>query len=184
MTDEPLPSAARGNVRPVGDAGRSDRVVVIGVGNAHRADDAVGLVAAARLEGVLPADVPVHALRGEISALMDAWSGAAAAVLIDAVQSGAAPGTVQRLDVSAAPLPTGLATASTHGLSLPQAIELARTLEVLPPRVIVFGVEGQRFVHGRGLSAAVEAAVGTLVTAVHAEVERLRGDARHTAGEA
>lgn len=159
-----------GSTRPDGGV----RVVVVGIGNVHRADDGVGRVVAERLRAVLPGDVPVRVLRGEVSALMDAWSGMDAALLIDAVRAGAPPGTVHRLDASTAPLPAGLGSTSTHGLSLPEAIELARTLEVLPPRVVVLGVEGRRFEHGSGLSPEVAAAVERVVADARAEVARLR----------
>jgi hydrogenase maturation protease len=148
-------------------------IVVVGVGNAERSDDGLGPAAAARLRAILPRAVRVHTVGGELSTLLDAWDGAAAVVLIDAVRSGAVSGTMRRFDAGAAPLPAGLATASTHGLSLAQAIELGRTLATLPPRVIVFGVEARRFGHGHALSPEVEAAVDAVVEAVRVEVARL-----------
>jgi hydrogenase maturation protease len=132
---------------------------VIGLGNAARGDDAAGLLVARAVGGI--------ELEGDPSALIDLLDGAAEAVVIDAVRSGAAAGTVQRLDVSEHPLPTALrSSSSTHLVGLADAIELARALGRLPPRVIVYGIEGERFDTGAPVSAAVAAAVDELVRAL------------------
>jgi hydrogenase maturation protease len=158
------------------------RVVVVGVGNAHRSDDAAGLAAARRLADLLPADVHVAAVPGGLTALLEAWEGAAAVVLVDAVRSGAPAGTVHRHDASARPLPATLATTSTHGLGLPQAIEIARKLGALPPRVLVWGVEGRSFQPGATLSREVAEALPALVERVCAEVAALRAEGGPAAG--
>jgi hydrogenase maturation protease len=44
-----------------------------------------------------------------------------------------------------------------------EAIELARTLDLLPPETYVYAIEGERFDAGSGLSPAVAAAVGRVV---------------------
>jgi hydrogenase maturation protease len=94
----------------------------------------------------------------------DDGDGAPAATFIDAVSSGADPGTVHRFDVSAEPLPTSLrGSTSTHALGLADAIELARTLGRLPERVVVYGIEGRSFAAGDPVGAAVTAAVDRVV---------------------
>jgi hydrogenase maturation protease len=126
--------------------------VVIGVGNAARGDDAAGLIAARRLGGLEHEGDPV--------ALLDMWRDADVAVVIDAVSSGAEPGTVHRFDATSAPLPARLrGSTSSHALGLAEAIELGRTLGRLPGRLIVYGIEGERFEAGTELTPAVAAAV-------------------------
>lgn len=138
-----------------------EREVVLGVGNPLRGDDAAGLVAAERLDGRL------H--EGDATGLLDAWEGADAAIVIDAVRSGAAAGTVHRLDASAEPLPASLRTStSTHAIGVAEAIELARALGRLPRRVVVYGIEGGRFEAGAPLSLEVAAAVDRVVESVQA----------------
>ena len=133
--------------------------MVIGVGNAARGDDAAGVIAARRLGGIEHHGDPV--------ALLDVWRGAATAIVIDAVRSGAPPGTVHRFDATAAPLPTQLrGSSSTHALGLAEAIELGRTLGQLPARLIVYGIEGERFEAGTELTPAVAAAIEAVVEAV------------------
>ena len=84
--------------------------------------------------------------------------GADEIVLVDAVSSGAPPGTVHSFDASAEPLPAVLfGASSTHALGLAEAVELARSLGRLPGRVLVYGVEGGTFAYGKGLSPEVEA---------------------------
>jgi hydrogenase maturation protease len=143
---------------------------VIGVGNPWRRDDGAGLVAARRLHGTVPAGVAVLEHEGEPTALVDRWEGADAVWLVDAVSSGAAPGTVHRLDASEAPLPAALFRASSHLVSVAEAVELARALDRLPARVVVLGIEGTRFEAGEGLSAEVATAVDRVVDALREEL--------------
>ena len=84
-------------------------------------------------------------------------------MLVDAVRSGAPPGTIHRLDARAGPVPTGFFHYSTHAFSVAEAVELARSLDQLPPHLIVYGIEGEKFAAGVGLSLVVEQAVETVV---------------------
>ena len=102
---------------------------------------------------------------------MEAWRGAPFVVLCDAVQSGAAPGTVHRLDPAREPVPTGFFRYSTHAFSVAEAIELARALGELPPRMRVYGIEGADFAAGMALSPAVAGAVDPVVRAVVADLQ-------------
>jgi hydrogenase maturation protease len=143
--------------------------LIIGVGNEHRRDDAVGLVVARRLKEAAPEHVRVLEESGEAAALMDSWKGADAVILIDAVRSGAKPGTLHRLDAHKQSIPTRFFHYSTHAFGAAEAIELARALSQLPPRVIVYGIEGKTFEAGLGLSPEVEKAAQEVV-------ERALGD--------
>ena len=145
-------------------------VAVIGMGNPVRRDDGVGLRVARRLEALFLPGVEVRTHGGGLG-LMDAWQGAPATVVVDAVSSGVPAGTVSRFDASERPLPASLgARCSTHDFGLGNAIELARAMDRLPDRLIVIGVEGIDFGHGRGLSGAVECAVDRAVEAVLQEI--------------
>src|SRR5690348_6539769 len=108
-----------------------------------RRDDAAGLVVARRLLTAGPPEgVEVLAAEGEPIGLLDRFAGRDAVVLVDAMRSGAAPGTVRRVDASGGPLPAWLrGSASTHAVALAETIELARALGRLPPRVVVYAVE-------------------------------------------
>lgn len=146
------------------------RPKVIGVGNGWRGDDAAGLVAARRLRELAPDGVEVAEAEGELSALLDLWEGADDVLVIDAVRSGAGPGTLHRVDARATSLPARLARHSTHAVGLAEAIELGRTLGRLPSRLIVFGIEGERFEPGTQLSPAVESGVHRALDAIVGEL--------------
>ncbi|MGD0197415.1 MAG: hydrogenase maturation protease [Solirubrobacteraceae bacterium] len=143
-------------------------MLVIGVGNRYRSDDGAGLEVARRLQGSDAFDV--RESEGEPVALLDVWDGAPAAILVDAVSSGATPGTIHRIDASDQPLPAEIGGApSTHAVGLGEAIELGRALGRLPRKLIVYGIEGERFNAGEELSPRVAAAIESLVQQVQQE---------------
>ena len=136
---------------------------VIGLGNEHRHDDAAGLVAARRLRAH---GIPAEEYDGDPAGLIERWQGVDDLLLIDAVVSGGAPGTVYCLDASVGPLDSVVFRSSTHALGLGDAVELARALEVLPGKVMVLGVEVRDVTPGIGLSPEVEGALAELVLRV------------------
>jgi hydrogenase maturation protease len=143
-------------------------MLVIGVGNRYRSDDGAGLEVARRLQGLDAVDV--RESEGEPVALLDVWDDVPAAIIVDAVSSGAVPGTIHRIDASDEPLPAEIGGApSTHAVGLGEAIELGRALGRLPRKLIVYGIEGERFNAGEELSPRVGAAIETLVTRVSQE---------------
>lgn len=89
---------------------------------------------------------------------MEAWRDVTHAVVVDAASSGAAAGTIHRLEATETRAPTGLFHYSSHLFSVAEAIEMARVLGRLPERLTVFGIEGCDFSYGEGLSAEVAAA--------------------------
>lgn len=134
----------------------------LGLGNPLRRDDGAGPAVAARVAGHMPEEVEVRTLAGEAIELLDAWTGRERVIVVDAVCSGAPPGTVHRLDATDAPLPAVWASLSSHGLGLAAAIELSRALGRLPGRLLIYGIEGEDFLPGDGLTPAVESAVETV----------------------
>ncbi|MEX1092742.1 MAG: hydrogenase maturation protease [Acidimicrobiia bacterium] len=133
--------------------------VVIGVGNTARGDDAAGVVAAQRAgaHGVV-ATAPFQ--------LIDLWEGASDVVVVDAARSGAPPGTIHRFEVGSQALPTGVLGGSTHSIGVAEVVELARALDRLPERLMVYGIEIGGMSQGSALSPEVEAAVDTVVAEV------------------
>jgi hydrogenase maturation protease len=132
--------------------------MIIGIGNEYRCDDAAGLIVARRLKERLAGSPIVLEQSGEGAALMEAWRGAEIVFIIDATLSGAAPGTIRQFDGRAQPIPKNGFRCSTHAFSLAEAIELARALGELPRLLIVYGIEGESFAAGLGLSPEVEKA--------------------------
>ena len=144
--------------------------IVIGVGNEFRGDDGVGIAVARKLHDTIATEVPVLEQSGEGTTLMDAWQGATCVILVDAVYSGGAPGTIHRIDTSAALLPASLFPCSTHAFGVADAIEIARALHQLPPTMIVYGIEGVSFDEVRGLTIEVQSAVDAVCARILEEV--------------
>ena len=129
--------------------------LVIGIGNAWRGDDAAGLLVAHALRARELPDVTVVDAAGVDTDLIDLWQGAGRVILVDAVISDAAPGTVHCFDLSRDGLPETHTFCSTHALDLAAVVELARVLDRLPPELWVYGVEASDFTHGHAVGAAV-----------------------------
>lgn len=147
----------------------SDEVLVIGVGNRHRGDDAAGLSLVDRLERG-GSSLRLLALSGAPVELSRHWGPSDAVVIVDAARAGGGPpGAIYRFDASAAPLPAGVFALSTHSLGVSQGIELARALGQLPRRLVVYGVEGRDFGRGAPLSEEVSAALERLAGRLEAD---------------
>ncbi|WP_343079447.1 hydrogenase maturation protease [Ostreiculturibacter nitratireducens] len=134
--------------------------LVIGCGNPMRHDDGAGRAVARALSHMGMEAVEAS---GEAGGLLALFEGRRDVVLVDACASGSEAGTVHEFEAGTGPLPASLGTVSSHGFGAAAAIELARSLGALPPRLRVFAIEGTEFGHGEGLSPPVEAAVAALV---------------------
>ena len=145
-------------------------VLVIGIGNEFRGDDAVGLVVARRLTAHAGPGLEVREASGEATELMRLWEGRARVVVVDAMRSGRPPGTVARLDVRQDwPEDGGGTFASSHALGLREAVALAKALGSLPGSLAVVGVEGATFGAGEPLTPAVAAAAEQVVASILSE---------------
>ena len=153
------------------------RVVVVGVGNAFRGDDAVGLEVAESVRSQAPDRVEVVTSQLEPTRLLDAWNGAEAVIIVDAVSSGAEPGALHRFDATEKPVPSAVFRSSTHAFSIADTVELARAVGRLPQRVVVYGVEAAGFVAGQEVSSAVRAAVEPAAAAILADAAALLEEA-------
>lgn len=142
------------------------KTIIIGVGNPHRGDDAVGSWVVRRLAETCPEIGTIIEATGEGATLIDSWQGYGRAILIDAVAPGATtgpPGRIHTIDVWQRELPSSFFHYSTHAFSVAEAVELARVLGLLPPAMIVYGIVGESFSAGAPLSRQVENAAEALV---------------------
>jgi hydrogenase maturation protease len=143
---------------------------LIGIGDPFRHDDAAGLEVVRRLRLAHPPGVVLIEQEGEAASLIEAWSTADEALVVDGIGSDSTPGTLHRFDVTDAPLPAEIFNPSAHSSGLPEAVELARELDRLPGRLIVYGIEGESFDAGEGLSEPVEKTVRKLVMDLYREL--------------
>jgi hydrogenase maturation protease len=129
--------------------------VLISAGNPFRGDDGVGIAVVRRLRAEVPFGMKVLEESGDGAELLEAWKGADRVILVDAVQSGAPPGTIHRLDARSEKLPVWFSRSSTHAFGVAEAIELARAMEELPAQLVVYAIEGLDFSAGTELSPEV-----------------------------
>lgn len=147
-------------------------VQVIGVGSPG-GDDWLGWELAERLR----ASAALAEWQGRITvslhdrpgaALLQAWRGDGLVILIDAVRSGAAPGTLHRFD--AAQLMAQPRQLATQGYGVAEAVQLAAALDALPGALQFFGVEIDPGNSELRLSDAVHEALPAVVEEIEALV--------------
>jgi hydrogenase maturation protease len=155
--------------------GNSMSMRIIGCGNRERGDDQAGVAVADRLRE-MGFDAEVHT--GDALSLLERWGRDESVILIDAVVTGAAVGTVQvwRLDEANLGLPKIVkeTAVSSHGFDIAKAIELGRALGKLPARMEIYGVEGSCFEREAEMSAEVRRGVEAVVEKIRARVQDAR----------
>ncbi len=92
--------------------------------------------------------------------LLDSMQGADSLILIDAVKTDAAIGTLHQFrneEIECIYLPT-----STHGIGIDYALKLGRELQVLPKNTVLFGIEIGEILLATNLSSPVKQAATQL----------------------
>jgi hydrogenase maturation protease len=146
-------------------------IVVVGLGNGYRRDDGVGIVAAAAVNDLALPGVRVVTGIVEPMSLLEAWSDARLAVVIDAaVATPSAPGRVRRCTLGDVLSPPG--GLSSHGVDIGRAHELGQVLGRVPDALVVFSIEVADTSDGTGLTPEVAAAVPEVVDMAVAELNR------------
>ena len=87
-----------------------------------------------------------------------------------AVSSDGDPSEIYRFDANENPLPSTLFASSTHALGVSEAVELARVLDRLPQKFIIYGIVGKQFSPGIGISPELEPAIDHVVSQVIEEL--------------
>ena len=104
--------------------------------------------------------------------LIECWRGYGTVYVVDAAMSGSEPGTVHRFEIPGQEIPKSVFRTSTHAFSLADVIHLAQTLDALPPKVIVYGIEAGSFEHGSGLTEKVKSGADKLAEELIEEFAR------------
>lgn len=141
--------------------------LIIGCGNADRGDDAAGLLVARRLRSL---GIEAQERSGGGLDLLESWSDAESAIIVDAVISGARVGAISVWDARTAPVARDVFRASTHAFGVVEAVELGRALGKLPPALRIYGIEAGQFEPGAPPSRDVLAAVEELARRIAEEL--------------
>ena len=142
-------------------------IVIIGIGNTLRRDDGVGplVLDACKYEPVPHCDLVE--LGGEATSVIEAWRDRKLAIVVDAVCTGDEAGTVHDLTLADIDTIRDISTAtSSHFAGLAEAVALGRTLDRLPAKLRVLGIEPADLKHGFGLSPPVAEAMDEVVRRV------------------
>ena len=140
------------------------RIKILGIGQSMRGDDEVGIIIVQRWmkdhRSDYPDTIEAEVLESPGITLLGAIAGLDAAVMVDAVRSGALPGTLHHL-TEEEPASFTEGTGSAHGWGVAETLSLGHQLvpEDMPERIIIIGVETVQFELGEGLSPEVRASV-------------------------
>ena len=163
---------------------RPTGIVVIGLGNVVRSDDGVGVHAAARLRERLGSQPDVTLVEGGTAGLLllPHLADARRAIIIDAIDVGAEPGTLVRLagDKFASAF---CADATVHDVGLRDLLGAARLSGAWPEQLVLHGVQPGSTTLGTELTSTVAAALDGLVDSIADELAGW-GAARPQAGAA
>jgi hydrogenase maturation protease len=148
-------------------------VSVIGIGS-PLGDDRLGWLAldalgkSARLAHLIPQRLRLEVVDRPGLSLLSVWRGAHSVILVDAVRSGAEPGTALRVAQDA--LANAGHGVSTHDFGIAAAVALARALHQLPAALVLLGLEADPRSSGADLSPALQAALPGFLRLLENEV--------------
>jgi hydrogenase maturation protease len=145
----------------------TEGILVLGLGNPVMTDDGVGLAALERLRAsydlapwVELADGGTWGMR-----LLPMIEDHDSVLFLDAISTGAAPGTLVRLEGDGIPRGLGTGKISPHQVDLQDVLAAASLRGRLPRRMVALGLQPERVEMGVGLTPVVEAALEALVAA-------------------
>jgi hydrogenase maturation protease len=155
-------------------------IALFGIGQSLRGDDGIGPETVRRwsLEHTSAASDPrvkTYILEAPGLDLLDYLEEADAAVIVDAVSSGAAPGAIH---VTPTIPESGMSAAekTAHGFGVAETLAVARrTGRRLPGVIYLVGVEGAGYELGSGLSEPVRNALPDAVRAIQKQIAAILG---------
>jgi hydrogenase maturation protease len=140
---------------------------IIGLGNPLRGDDGVGVRVVRELAAQsLPTHIEVVDGGTQGLGLINLWAGQKRVILVDAVDIGKSPGQFVRFTLDGTHLLGDDHHLSVHAAGLRDALLLAQVLNMLPPEVIIFGVQPNQLEWDSTLSPEVEATLPKLIAAI------------------
>lgn len=144
--------------------------MVLCLGNRYLRDDGVGINVADRLRGhALGEDVLVDVSQTADFSLLWQYSGASKIIVVDALKSGAPPGTVSKYRIvpNRGPL---VSVPGQHELQLHDIFDIANQAGLLDCPVTIIGVEPKDCGVGEGLSPELANAIPDLLVEVTKEL--------------
>ena len=146
--------------------------LVLGIGNILLGDEGAGVKAAAELAVRYTLPPEVEMIDGGTMGLelLPYLAGRRLMVIVDAVNTGAAPGTVVRLELDD-PSDFFRAKISPHQIGIAEVLGVATITGELPGRVVLIGVVPKDLATGLDFSPEVAAQIPRMAAMVAAELE-------------
>ncbi len=155
------------------------KIAVIGIGQSLRGDDAVGSTAVRQWQEEYPETASLPDLQVELMeipglALLDLINGSEATILVDAVKSSSAAGTLHHLSLEQLSSFTS-DSKSAHGWGVSETLQLNSLLNPSSQNIAIrlIGIEAEQFQMGNGLSEKVNRAIPLVCEAIQDEVQAL-----------
>jgi len=148
------------------------RAVVVGVGNLLRTDDGVGIHVTKRLAELGVGVEVVDAAMGGVE-ILEVMRGRELAIIVDAIETGAEPGTVFRVNLSRGELPPVIT--HSHGADLVTTLRLGDQLYAgeMPHEVVLIAVEAEDTTTiGEETTPRVAAAIPEVINIIRELAER------------
>jgi len=153
--------------------GEATELAVVAVGNPIMGDDGIGARVLERLEETVGLERPDLTLANAGTTAffaLEAMSGCDRAIVLDAIATGAPPGTVHCYRYSDGAFVGESPEMTMHDFSFAEALRAGREAYDIPDEVLIFGVEPERIEMSMELSDSVKRRVRTLERLVHEEL--------------
>lgn len=143
----------------------NSKVKIIAVGNDLYGDDGIGKAVIDELIQ-MPEMKDIEMVDGDTDALglIDHFENTDHIILIDAAQMGEKPGTVKVFNKDEVRLNIKMDHLTVHGISLAETFEIAQTVDKLPKKVTIIGVEPQNVGISEKLSDTVKQSIPNIIS--------------------
>lgn len=150
-----------------------EKILVLGLGNSLRGDDGAGPAVVAALSSM---DLPSHVeiIDGGTPGLETVLllQGYERVIIVDTADMGLQPGLWRRFTPDTAELKSSenKLQGTLHAAGLAEALVLAGALDVLPPTLIIYGIQPKDLDWSQDLTEPLRAALPDLVNAIVEEI--------------
>lgn len=145
----------------------NSKIKVIAVGNDLYGDDGVGQAVLELLEQ-MPEMQNIELINGATDALglIDHFEDTAHIILIDAAQMGEQPGTVRVFSKDEVRLNIQMDHLTVHGISLAETFDIAETVDRLPEKITIIGIEPKNIGISEKLSDTVKQSIPNVISQI------------------
>ncbi len=155
-------------------AATPSQLAVVGVGNLLLSDEGIGVhIVRALRKTHLPSHVSVFEFGTRGLEILDAVESFGRVVIVDAVRSGAAPGSIGRWRVGEIIDASAPSMVSLHQVDLLTTLKIGRATGKLPEDVVIVGIEPKDLSPGLELSPELKAKFQELLDLVLKEISNV-----------